>query len=207
MFNQKNAASFLFTLSVLLALLTGSPLGRGAEAKPDAQNDTKPAPQSDMKCLKPGMITSVGQSSDVAVVKALLNARLKLGLEVKVMAEPSDLAQIKTLVVVLGASTKGMGAAGLNMDKELERAKTLVSAAKEKGVRILALHVGGESRRGKTTDDLLRVVLPESAHIVVVASGNQDKLFNTIAAPYKVPVTEVPNLAGAGEAVKALFQE
>ena len=109
--------------------------------------------------------------------------------------------------MVLGASTKGMGAAGLDLDKEMERAKLLVKAAKEKGIKILGLHVGGESRRGKTTDDLLEIVLPESTHIVVVASGNKDKLFNTLAAKNSVPVTEVPNLAAAGDAVKALFQE
>ena len=32
---------------------------------------------------RPGLITSVGQSSDVAIVKVMLNTQLKLGLDVQ----------------------------------------------------------------------------------------------------------------------------
>ena len=157
--------------------------------------------------VKPGLVTSIGQSSDIAVVKALLNNKLKMGLEVKPTAQASDLEGMKTIVMVLGTSVKVMGAAGLNMDKEIERAKALVKAAKEKGILILGMHVGGEARRGKTTDYLLEIVLPECTQVVVVASGNKDKLFNKLCDKSKVPVTEVANLTAAGDAVKALFKE
>jgi hypothetical protein len=157
--------------------------------------------------LKPGLITSIGQSSDIAVVKALLNTKLKLGLEAKSLAQPADLSGVKTLVVVLGASVKGLGAAGLNFDQEMERTKALLKAAEEKGIPILAMHVGGEARRGKTTNDLIESIVPKSKYIVVVASGNKDKLFSTMAAKHGVPVAEVSNLAAAGDAVKSLFKE
>ena len=159
------------------------------------------------KLAKPGLITSIGQSSDIAVVKALLNTKLKLGLDVKPMAQPADLGGVKTLVMVLGTSAKGMGAAGLNLDKEGERTKELVKAAKDKGIAILALHVGGESRRGKTTDDLVEVVVPAAKQVVVVASGNKDKFFSNLAAKNNVPIAEAANLAAAGDALKALFAE
>jgi len=205
---KKNRPSLRLALSVLLLTLALScPTDTQAQAKPEAKAEANPQAKLEAKFSKPGLITAIGQSSDIAVVKALLNTKLKLGLEVKPMAEPPDLANFKTVVMVLGASTKGMGSAGLDLDKELERAKALVKAAKEKGIKILGLHVGGESRRGKTTNDLLEIVLPECTHIVVVASGNKDKLFNTLAAKNNVPVTEVANLAAAGDTVKALFQE
>ena len=191
MTNQSNTRITTIALSSFLVLNLGCLLAAGAEGQ----------------FVKPGLVTSVGQSSDIAVVKALVNAKLKMGLEIKPTAQAADLEGMKTLVMVLGTSAKGMGAAGLNMDKEIERAKALVKAANEKGVPILGLHVGGEGRRGKTTDDLLEIVLPESAQVVVVASGNKDKLFNTLSAKKNVPVTEVANLAAAGDAVKALFKE
>ena len=156
---------------------------------------------------KPGLITSIGQSSDIAVVKALLNTKLKLGLEAKALAQVADLSGMKTLVVVLGASVKGLGTAGLNFDQEMDRAKVMLKAAKEKDIQILTMHVGGEARRGKTTNDLIESIVPESKHIVVVASGNKDKIFNTMAAKHGIPVAEVPNLAAAGDAVKSLFKE
>ena len=201
--NSNRIASILFLASALLAPVAISPSAVAAEA-PEAKPAATTA-KLEAKFAKPGLITAAGQSSDIAVVKALLNARLKLGLEVKPMATAADLKDVKTLVVVLGASTKGMGAAGLDLDKELERSKAVVKAAKEQGIKILGLHVGGEARRGKTTNDLLEAVVPQCAHVVVVASGNKDQMFNTLAAKNNVPLTEVANLAGAGDAVKALF--
>jgi hypothetical protein len=156
---------------------------------------------------KPGLITSIGQSSDIAIIKALLNTKLKLGLDVNPLAKASDLSGAKSLVIVIGASTKGLGAAGIDMDQETARAKALMKAAREKGVRILTMHVGGEARRGKSTNDLIELVLPESQHLVVVATGNKDKFFTTLAAKRGIPMTEVPSLAAAGDAVKSLFKE
>ncbi len=154
----------------------------------------------------PGLITSVGQSSDVAIVKVMLNTQLKLGLEYKPLAQPADLAGKKTLVVVLGASTKGLGAAGIDMDKEIARTKALIKAARDAGVKVLAMHTGGEARRGKTSNDLIEIVVPQADYVIVVASGNQDKFFNTLAEKAKVPVVEVEKMAQAGEAAKAVFR-
>jgi len=207
---SKTNLSIALSSALLTLLLTCSTAVRAAEkteGTPAAVPDAKGGVKVEAKFSKPALVTAAGQSSDIAVAKALLNTKLKLGLEIKPLAEPADLANIKTLVLIPGASTKGMGAAGIDLDKELDRAKKMVKAAKEKGIKILTLHVGGESRRGKTTDDLLEVVVPESTHVVVVASGNKDKLFNTLAARNNVPLTEVPNLGAAGDAVKSLFQE
>jgi hypothetical protein len=155
----------------------------------------------------PGIITSAGQSSDVAIVKVMLNTQLKLGLDYKPLAQPADLAGMKTLVVSVGASTKGLGAAGLDMDKEIARTTALVKAAKAAGIRILVMHTGGEARRGKTSNDLIQIVAPEADYIVVVAAGNKDKLFNKLAAARNAPVAEVAKMADAGSAVKAVFKQ
>jgi hypothetical protein len=155
----------------------------------------------------PGILSSVGQSSDIAVVKVLLNTKLKLGLDVKPLAQAGDLAGQKVLVVVVGASTKGLGAAGIDVAKEFERAKALLSAARKQGVGVIALHTGGGSRRGKTTDDLIRLVVPLSDYVVVFAGGNKDKVFQSAAGSHPVPIVEVESLAAVGDAVKAVFRE
>jgi hypothetical protein len=154
----------------------------------------------------PGVLSSVGQGSDIAVVKALLNTKLKLGLDVKPLAQPADLTGQKLLVVVVGASTKGLGAAGLDVGKEADRAKALLAAAREKKVGVLVLHTGGESRRGKTTDDLVRLVVPMADHVIVVAGGNKDKLFQSALGSGKAQIVEVASLAAAGDAVKAVLR-
>jgi hypothetical protein len=155
----------------------------------------------------PGLITSAGQSSDVAIVKVMLNTQLKLGLDYKPLAQPADLAGMKTLVVSIGASTKGLGAAGLDMDKEIARTTALLKAAKAAGVKVLVMHTGGEARRGKTSNDLIQVVVPQADYVVVVATGNKDKLFNTIGAKQNIPVMEVAKVAEVGNAVRAVFKQ
>jgi hypothetical protein len=180
--------------SVVLLLAVGAFFGTGSSSAAEPAFKT------------PSLLTSSGQSSDVVVVKALLNTQLKLGLTVKPVAGPEDLAGMKSLVVVVGASVKGLGAAGLDMEKEIARTAALLKAARDQKLPILVMHTGGESRRGKTSNDLINVVVPEADHVVVVASGNKDKLFQTLAEKRQTPVVEVEKLASAGEAVRALFQ-
>jgi hypothetical protein len=164
------------------------------------------ASAADIVFSRPGIIISVGQSADVAIVKALLNTQLKLGLEYKPLAQAADLAGMKTVVVVIGASAKGLGSAGLDMDKEMARARAVLKAARDQGAQILAMHTGGEQRRGKTSNDLIDIVVPEAHYVVVLSSGNKDKYFTTLAAKKNTPVSEAEKLSAAGDIVKALFK-
>jgi hypothetical protein len=155
---------------------------------------------------RPGLLTSVGQSSDIAIVKVVVNTQMKLDLAVKPVAAAADLEGMKTLVVVVGASTKGLGAAGLDVEKEAARGAALMKAAKDKGLKVLVLHTGGESRRGKTSNDMIDAVMPSADQVVVVASGNKDKMFNTTAAKRKTPVLEVEKATALAEALKPMFK-
>jgi hypothetical protein len=155
---------------------------------------------------KPALLTSIGQSSDIAIVKVMLNTQAKLGLDVKPVAKPADLAGVRTLVAVVGASAKGLGAAGIDMDKEIARATALLQAAKAQGAKIVVMHTGGENRRGKTSNDLIDLVVPMADHVVVVAAGNKDRKFQALAAKRNAPVVEVEKMTQAGDAVKALFK-
>lgn len=156
---------------------------------------------------RPGVLSSIGQASDIAVVKVLLNTKLKLGLEVKPLLQPDELAGQKLLVVVVGASTKGLGAAGLDIDKEMARARTLLETARAQGIGIIALHTGGQSRRGKTTDDLITLVVSQADYTVVMAGGNKDRIFNLAAAGRGTPVVEVGSLAAVGDAVRSVVKD
>ncbi|MGE5508593.1 MAG: DUF6305 family protein [Chitinophagales bacterium] len=156
---------------------------------------------------KPALITAIGQSSDAAIVKVMLNNKLKMGMDYKLMAQPADLAGVKTVIMVVGASAKGLGAAGIDLDQEAARTKALLKEAKEKGVKVLFMHTGGESRRGKSSNDLIELVLPSADAAVVVAAGNKDKFISNLAAKRGIPYVEVAKTADAGEAAKGLFKE
>jgi hypothetical protein len=154
---------------------------------------------------QPVLITSAGQSADVQI--ASVQAR-KAGLQSTLVkaAGPKDLASVKTLVLVLGASLKGLGAAGLDTAKERARVDALLAEAKAKGVPMLLLHLGGEARRGDLTDQMAAAYMPAVRMAIVVKSGNKDGLFTRLCKDHNVPLREIEKTLDLVEPLKQAFK-
>ena len=157
------------------------------------------------KLEQPLLITSAGQNAEVQIA-AVLAKRAELNYALSKLAEPADLAGMKTLVLVLGASLKGLGAAGLDMDKENCRVDALIAAAEKGGVPIVCLHLGGEGRRGPQTDDLISRVLPHARLAIVVKSGNADGLFTRICRSRRIELIEVAKTVEAQVPLRQAFK-
>jgi hypothetical protein len=125
---------------------------------------------------QPALITAVGQSADAQMTNVLFK-RNNLRFTLSNMAKPDDLAGVKTLVLVIGGSSKGLGAAGINAEQEAKRTAALIDAAKAAGIRIMALHIGGESRRGDLTDRYIPLCTGPAEYAIIVESGDADKVF------------------------------
>jgi hypothetical protein len=145
---------------------------------------------------QPLLITSAGQNAEVQIA-AVLAKRAGLNYTLSKLAGPQDLANVKTLVIVLGASLKGLGAAGLDMDKENERLSALLAEAQKNRLPILGLHLGGEVRRGGQTDELIARILPLARLAIVVKSGNADGLFTKVCGANNIPLIEVEKTVDA----------
>jgi len=154
---------------------------------------------------QPLLITSAGQNAEVQIA-AVLAKRAGLNFTLSKQATAADLENMKTLVLVLGASLKGLGAAGLDMDKERERVIALVSAAQKTQVPLLCLHLGGDARRGQQTDDLIAEVLPLAKMLIVVKSGNSDGFFTKLCQPKNIPLIEVEKTADAQVPLQKAFK-
>jgi hypothetical protein len=153
----------------------------------------------------PVLLTSAGQSADLQIVKILLD-RLRIQGTTKALARPDDLRDVKTLVVAIGGSTKGLGAAGIDADGELARVQALLARAGEAGVKVLALHVGGNARRGELSDRFIAAVVPKSGHVVVVAEGNGDGLFTKLTAQARVTLETVDRLGDLEGVLRRIFR-
>jgi hypothetical protein len=138
-------------------------------------------------------LTSVGQSPDAVMVKVVMK-KLKVEADYDALMKPEGLAGQKVLVAVIGGSSKGLGAAGINADQEKARAVSLLEAAKKKGMKILVMHVGGEGRRGTLTDLFINAAVPFGERLILVKGGNNDGLFTKLAKK-GVPITEVASVA------------
>jgi len=152
----------------------------------------------------PVLITSAGQSGDAPIANMLFK-KAEIAAAFEKMATEKNLDGPKTLVLVLGASMKGLGAAGLDAAKENARITGLIAAARKKGVSILCLHVGGESRRGDLTDEMIASYLPAAKAAIVVKSGNKDGIFTKISKEKNIPLREVEKTLEAVEPLKKLF--
>ena len=158
---------------------------------------------------KPAVLTAVGQSADVEMVKVLLT-REKIPFKVDkagALFKASDLTSAdKTLIVVMGSSSKGLGAAGISFDEEMTRSQALVKRAKELGMKVIALHVGGAVRRGANSDKLINFAVPLADYVIVVSDSDNDGLFTNLARETKIPISKVEKIALVGAPLAAAFK-
>ncbi len=155
---------------------------------------------------KPALLTSVGQSADIEMVKVLLN-RGKVNYTADPLVTAAKLpGGAKTLVLAVGGSSKGLGAAGISTEAEIDRAKALIKRARELGMKIIAIHVGGEARRGTLSDAFISLCVPVSDYAIVVADADKDGLFTKLAGQAKIPLVKVDKITAAGAPLAAAFK-
>ncbi len=155
---------------------------------------------------KPAFLTSVGQSADIEMVKVLLE-RAAVPHKMDAQAKAGDLAAsgAKTLILVVGGSTKGLGAAGVSADAELDRAKAVIAEGRKLGMTIIGLHVGGEARRGELSDKFIQAAIPVCNYAIVVAEGDKDGLFEKLCGN-KIPLDKVERISKAVEPLQKAFK-
>ena len=155
---------------------------------------------------KPAILTSSGQSADIEMVKVLLDrAKVQYKMDAKVAAAGLSASGAKSLVLVLGGSSKGLGAAGISAQAELDRTKALIAEAKKQGMKIIGLHIGGEGRRGELSDKFLVDTVPVCDYVIVVAEGNKDNLFTKLTGG-KIPLDSVDKISKVGDPLVKAFK-
>jgi hypothetical protein len=115
----------------------------------------------------------------------------------------------KAVIFAIGASLKGMGASGLTLDSEEARLKKVIEFCKQKKIFVMAVHIGGESKRGPAGSDnerMIDAVAPLADYIVVTKDSNKDGRFTKLAAAKKIPLTEIEYALGLVDIVKKIFQ-
>lgn len=158
----------------------------------------------DLSLNEPVLVTSAGQSADVSMAELLCK---KAGVKTTVlpMATEKDLKGIKTLVIVAGFSSKGLGAAGVSREEEMQRVTTIIQSAQKNKIPILMMHIGGTARRGGQSDDFNTAAAEAADCMIVVKQGDEDKLFSTIASKQKTPLYLVDKMSAAVTPLKELF--
>ena len=153
----------------------------------------------------PILMTSAGQSADVQMFNAIAS---RSGVEATarelVEADDIEVGEYNTLVIVVGGSSKGLGAAGIDAEQEQARVDAVIEKLKD-SVSIVVAHIGGQARRGGLSDGFINAVLPYAQYLIVVEEGDSDGLFSNYAAENNIPISICPDIASVGEVFAGLI--
>jgi hypothetical protein len=152
----------------------------------------------------PLLITSVGQSPDAYLIK-VVSDRIKLAHTYDPLAPPGKLEGMKTAILAVGASLKGFGAGGVNLESELARGRELAARAKAAKVHLIVAHVGGEGRREGMSNKLLDAIADQADHLIVWKDGNTDGYFTKLAQQKKIPLTLIDQVPQIADVLKRVF--
>ena len=214
--NTKKLLTFALAAAMALSLTAcgggskppAAPNGGNASAASGAQTggDASNLPEiTSGSCATPAVLTSIGQSADVEIVGTLCN---KAGVEVELnntITADELSADCKTLLLAVGGSSKGLGAAGIDADQELARTDALLKKADELGITVVALHTGGSARRGTLSDSFISPAFAAADIAIVVSEGDGDGLMSGILAGNSTPSAYVEQVADCIETLKTLF--
>ncbi|HDJ23946.1 MAG TPA: hypothetical protein ENF17_08670 [Candidatus Aminicenantes bacterium] len=187
---------FLLILGIALLSLDFVPVNQA--------NPLQVEPNNLPQFSSPVLITSAGQSAEIQLA-GVIAKRASLNAELVKMATAENLQGKKTLVLVLGASLKGLGAAGLDMNQEISRVSSLLQACQEKSIPVLCLHLGGEARRGELSDKIVASFLPLAQLALVVSSGNKDGFFTRICQENNIPLILIDRASEAIDYFQKIF--
>ena len=137
---------------------------------------------------QPVFVTSFGQSTDAAMLDTVMK-RIGVDYVYNATANADAVKGYKTVVIAVGASTKGLGAAGISEAEETERAKAIMQAIAETGAQVICCHIGGSARRGTLSDLYADMVMDESSLIVLKEDANFDYKFTKYAEEHNLPIS------------------
>ncbi len=189
------------------------------------------------KASLPVMTTSAGQSPDVTTVNIILE-EAGIGYDYCDVPTPEILADgvglgdresepgfhaevhtdlnkfkkgtpFKTVIMAIGASLKGMGASGLTVEAEEARLRKVIDYCQANKIFLIAVHIGGESKRGAPNSDnerMIEAVAPRANLLIVTRDGNKDGRFSKISAQKNIPLVEVNNALEMVDLLKKVFE-
>ncbi len=197
-------AGRLLMVAALALLLAGKPLAVTAEEAGEAAATSGPT-IADIRA--PLYITDVGQGNTARMVEMLLRRLGEWEMVRDDTGKADALDGYETLVIGVGGSTKGLGAAGLDVGSERERTEALLEKAKEMGIPVVGVHIGGEPRRGELSDPFNALVCEHATAFIVYEGGNQDGFFTEIAEEHEVHLVEVEQKPETGTALAELLRK
>lgn len=165
-----------------------------------------------LKGEEPLLITNAGQGPGGKMGRLLVTRSKAVG-DFKYLSEPWP-EEIKEggftmIMAVIGSSAKGLGASGITIDDEIARLKKIMEAAKKDGIKIIACHIEGKTRRGKpgsANERSIDAIAPYANAFIVKKDSNEDGRFTELAKANGVPLTVIDETLDFMKVVQQMYQ-
>ncbi len=162
---------------------------------------------------RPVYLTTIGQTEDVDILWNVFGQVFDNTDERNETVTRDSLlvaADVEAGALVLiapGASSKGMGAAGVDQASEIARANAFTARAANEEITVILIHSGGMQRRGTLSDPMIEAVASEAALMLVLNSGNDDLFFNGLHDTLGAPLYLFSNNPSLVDPLKQLFDK
>ncbi|MEF9894550.1 MAG: DUF6305 family protein [Clostridia bacterium] len=162
----------------------------------------------------PILITNAGQGPGGKMARLLVGQAKTLTLDTDFFYKSEPVAEdlkeraYSALVVVIGSTDKGLGASGITIDDEVARLETMVAAAKEINLPVVAVLLEKDKRSNIATNPNERcidVICPAAEWMIVVKEGNSDGRFDKLKEELGIPLTIIDNAIDFTELSKTAF--
>ncbi|MBO4424266.1 MAG: hypothetical protein J5768_02010 [Spirochaetales bacterium] len=154
---------------------------------------------------QPVFVTSFGQSTDAAMLDTVMK-RIGVDYVYNATATADTIKGYKTIIIAVGASTKGLGAAGISEADETARAKAIMEYINANDVEVICCHIGGSARRGTLSDLYSDMVMEKASLIVLKEDANFDYKFTKYAEEHNKPISLIYATKDALTVFTEIFQ-
>ena len=214
---MKKLIALLLALTMVLVLAAcggnSAPATEAPTAAPAApEADAPAAPEADApaasaeftgKLQAPFAITSCGQSPGATMLNVVAGQAGLTSVNDNAMDVSGLPADTKTLIITTGTSGKGMGAAGTDVNMELDRCLALAEAAKKAGMLVCCAHVEGMSRRTDANDQAsIDGILAIADVVLVIDDSDSDGFFTNYCNTNNLPLLKVPVALNAADVME-----
>jgi len=175
-----------------------------SEEEPVSEEPASKEPKSDVTLEGPFIVTTCGQSPGAVMMNMVaVQAGLTSVNDNNLNADSLKADEYKTLIVTTGTSMKGMGAAGTDVNAEIERCVSVINAAKEAGLTIVGAHIEGMARRTDSADAASIDAVMELADVIlVIEESDSDGFFTKYAEDNNKQLIKVENTLAISSVLK-----
>lgn len=155
----------------------------------------------------PVVITTIGQSPGAMQVGMLLR-------QLKVQATHDDNLVVsglagkgyKVLILTMGTSLKGMGAAGVDLGSEIARCNALVAEARKQKMFVIGAQIEGLKRRTDDSDERSNKAVCAVADLLLIRKEiDHDSYFTNVAKQKGIPLIRTKEALDFRYALGTLF--